>query len=242
MRLALTALLRRRATSLSWTAALAVTLAVVAVVAGAWLDPRFNYLVDDGTNHNLRLAVFDSLLRRGSLYPRWWPDLTLGYGYPLLNFYSPAVYYLAEALHLLGASTYRSLQLVAVVSVLVGALGAYALGAVAFRSPPAALVLAAAYVGAPYPFVTNLYNRAAFPEAMGLALLPWLLVAGDLAVRERSRPARAGLAAVLALLVLVHSLTAFVGAGVLLLWLGATLLDAPARRAPPRAASSWARP
>ena len=223
----LPALVRPSGTALAWPAGLVVALAVAATVAGAWLDPRFDYLVDDGSNHSLRVAIFDALLRRGDLFPRWWPDLSLGYGYPLLNFYSPGTYYLAEAFHLLGASAYRALHLVAVVSVLVGTVGAYVLGATAFRSPLAALVLAVAYVGAPYPFVANLYNRSAFPEALGLALLPWLLAAGDRAVRVRSRPALLGLAAALALLVLVHSLTAFVGAGILLLWIAAALLDAP---------------
>ena len=76
-------------------------------------------------------------------------------------------------------------------------------------------MLAVAYVAAPYPFVTNLYNRAAFPEAMGLALLPWVLVAGDRRRARRRAAAVLALGALLAGLVLAHSLTAFVGAGVL---------------------------
>jgi hypothetical protein len=226
-RLSIPVPVRRDGTTLAWSVGVVVALVVVVSVAGAWLDPRFDYLVDDGSYHSLRVAVLDSLLRRGDLFPRWWPDIALGYGYPLLNFYSPGIYYVAEAFHLLGASTYRALHFVAVTAVLVGALGAYALGAVAFRSRAAAPILAIAYVGAPYPFVANLYNRSAFPEAMGLALLPWLIAAGDLAVRDRSRTAQVGLAIALVLLVLVHTLTAFVGAGIVLLWIGAALVDAP---------------
>ncbi|HEX2033725.1 MAG TPA: hypothetical protein VHS99_06050 [Chloroflexota bacterium] len=213
---------------LAWPAGLAAALAVAIVVAAAWLDPRFDFLVDDGRHHLLRAGLLDANLRRGVLYPRWWPELTLGYGYPLLNFYSPGVYYLASLFHGLGASTYRSVQLVGVTAVLLGAAGAYVLGAVALRRPLAGLILAVAYAGAPYPFVTNLYNRAAFPEATGLAVLPWTLAAGTLAVQRRTLPAALGLGLALAALVLVHSLTAFVGAGLLLLWVGATLLDSPA--------------
>ena len=157
-----------------------------------------------------------------------WPELTLGYGYPMLNYYSPGVYYLAEAFQLASVSTFRSLHLVALTAAVLGAAGAYVLGGTAFSQPLAGVVLAVAYVAAPYPFVTNLYNRAAFPEAMGLALLPWVLAAGTVAARRRTPLAVLALGALLAGLVLAHSLTALVGAGVLVLWVGATLLDAPA--------------
>ena len=43
-----------------------VALAVAAAVAGAWLDPRFDYLVDDGCNHAVRVGLFDALLRRAA--------------------------------------------------------------------------------------------------------------------------------------------------------------------------------
>ncbi|MDQ3699442.1 MAG: hypothetical protein M3442_00805, partial [Chloroflexota bacterium] len=209
---------------------LALSLALAGVVVWPWLDPRFSYYVDDGVTHAMRLALFDHLLRRGEWFPRWWPDLGLGYGYPLLNYYSPGVYYLGEVFHLLGVSTYRALHLVAICSALLGAAGAFVLGAVVFRSAPAAVVLAGAYVGAPYPFVTNLYNRSAFPEALGLGVLPWLLTAGWVAVQRPSSLSRMSLAVALAGLVLVHSLTALIGAGLLALWLGAALLDLPPAR------------
>ena len=186
---------RRRGTGLAWGAGLLAVLAAALALFAVWLDPRYDYLVDDGLHHAIRAGMFDAVWRRGGvlLYPRWWPELTMGYGYPLLNFYSPGTYYLAEAFQLLGASSYRSLQLVALATVLFGAAGAYVLGAVGFRHPVAAVVLALVYVGSPYPFITNLYNRAAFPEALGLALLPWLLAAATLAVRRRGRLAPLGL-------------------------------------------------
>ena len=218
---------RRRAAALAWGAGLAVAIAVAVAVFAAWLSPHFDYLVDDGWNHAMRAGAFDVLFRRGELYPRWWPELTMGYGYPMLNYYSPGVYYLAEAFQLASVSTFRSLHLVALTAAVLGAAGAYVLGGTTFKQPLAGVVLAVAYVAAPYPFVTNLYSRAAFPEAMGLALLPWVLAAGTVAARRRTPPAVLALGALLAGLVLAHSLTAFVGAGVLVLWVGATLLDAP---------------
>ncbi len=41
-----------------------------------------------------------------------------------------------------------------------------------------AVVGAVVFCLSPYPFLTNLYVRAAVPEALGLGLLPWLLLAG----------------------------------------------------------------
>lgn len=51
----------------------------------------------DGMLHVLRIALLTTHQQEGILYPRWMPDLVLGYGYPLLAFYGPATYYLASA-------------------------------------------------------------------------------------------------------------------------------------------------
>src|SRR5512139_2051364 len=51
----------------------------------------------DGDIHLLRLALLDYHVGHGILYPRWFPELRLGNGYPVLNYYSPLTYYLAEA-------------------------------------------------------------------------------------------------------------------------------------------------
>ncbi|HXI15440.1 MAG TPA: hypothetical protein VNM48_03640, partial [Chloroflexota bacterium] len=171
----------------------------------------------------MRLYVFDNLLRRGQLYPRWWPDLAIGYGYPLLHFYSPGLYYLGEALVLSGSSVFRALQWAGVMAVLAGATGAFALGAVLFRQPLASLILSAAYVGAPYPFVTTLYQRSALPEALGLGILPWTLCAAWLTVSSSAWWAPLVFGCLLALIVLTHSLGALVAAGLLLVWLGGGL-------------------
>src|SRR5262245_39055463 len=65
VRLAVSAAVRHRGLALAWAAALVATLAVAAAVAAPWLDPRFNYLVDDGRNHAVRAAELDAVLRRG---------------------------------------------------------------------------------------------------------------------------------------------------------------------------------
>jgi hypothetical protein len=219
---------------LVWVAGLLAAQVAAGVVLWPWIDPRYSfYGPADAHNHVVRLYFLDSLLGRGILFPRWWPDLALGFGYPLLSYYSPGAYYVAQAWHLAGAGFYRSAQLLGAVSVALGASGAYVLGAWLFRRVPAALVLAFAYVLAPYPFLTNLYGDVTLPQALGLGLLPWLLAFAWRAVERGGAGYVLGLAGALAGLVLTHSITALLGAGMLVPWLAGAVLDVPpgARRA-----------
>jgi uncharacterized membrane protein len=61
-------------------------------------------IADDTPVHLMRLYLLDQHVRAGDLLPRWLPELYTGYGYPLFTFYAPAMYYVAEWLHLAGAS------------------------------------------------------------------------------------------------------------------------------------------
>src|SRR5687768_2543607 len=60
----------------------------------------------DGGLHLLRLALLDRSMAAGMLLPRWSPELLLGFGYPLFNFYAPGAYYVAELFQLGGLSAY----------------------------------------------------------------------------------------------------------------------------------------
>ncbi len=149
------------------------------LVAWPWLARDIVWQrIPDALIHLVRIFVVDAALGRGQGYPRWLGDLYLGYGYPLLNYYAPGLYYLGAGLHRLGLSVYASLQWAGVLAAAGGAAGADFLARALARRADAARLGAAAYVLAPYPFYVNLYGRAAVPEALGLGLLPWLLLAG----------------------------------------------------------------
>ncbi|HEX2034634.1 MAG TPA: hypothetical protein VHS99_10660, partial [Chloroflexota bacterium] len=158
-----------------------LTLAAGAVILGLilwpWLRPDLEFeRLPDGPNHLLRIYVVDAALRRGDPFPRWLSDLYLGYGYPLLNFYAPAMYFLAATLRQLGLSVYASLQWTAALGVATGVGGAYALAHALYGGRrDAALLATAAFSLAPYPFFATLYSRGAIPELLAIALLPWAL-------------------------------------------------------------------
>ena len=197
-------------------------LAALAISAAVWWPvtlPNFDFeSTADGEYHLLRLFLLDHSLRAGLWYPRWLPDLFMGFGYPLFNFYAPLTYYLGAVFIRLGLDTYGALQAVAIGAVLVGTAGMYALATALLGTVPRALFAAAAYVLAPYPFLTNLYMRGAVPEMWGVALLPWVLWAGLQAYGRASLAASMALTLALSALVLLHNLSALIGAGLVLPW------------------------
>lgn len=137
-------------------------------------------MTHDGVTHLMRIARLDEAIRQGYLFPRWLPDLLLGYGYPALNYYAAGSYYLVELLYLtLAPSLYAAFVLAQALLVILAGIGAYRLAydLLAERSPqPAipALVAAAAYVYAPYLLI-NIYVRGAIAELGAQMLLPWIL-------------------------------------------------------------------
>ena len=130
--------------------------------------PSFDFApTHDGEYHLLRLFLLDHSLRAGLWYPRWLPDLFMGFGYPLFNFYAPLTYYLGVVAIRLGLDTYGALQTVTAGAVLVGTAGMYALATGLLGTAPRGLFAAAAYVLAPYPFLHNLYLRGCRARNVG---------------------------------------------------------------------------
>ncbi len=167
----------------------------------------------DGIGHLSLLIDFDRAIRAGAFYPRWLPDYHLAYGSPAFIFYSPASFYLAELFHLLGAGFGLALALMYFCTLLASALGMYLLAGSLLGSRPGALLAALAYVYAPYHLV-DVYARGAIAEAFAYAVLPFALWAlwrlGQSGGPRRVSRGRwtAGGAAVLALVVVAHQLTA----------------------------------
>ncbi len=183
-------------------------------------------IADDTPVHLMRLFVFDQHVRQGEWLPRWIPELYTGYGYPLFNFYAPAMYYVAETLHLGGLGQAAAYGWSYVLAVLFGAVGAAFLASDMYaslagetdRTPLAprpsplpafwpGLLAAAAYTYATY-LLANVFVRGAFGEIGAQALLPWLFWAlRRMMAARRPLPSLALGAALLALLAMTHTIT-----------------------------------
>ncbi len=167
----------------------------------------------DGMLHVLRTALLSIHQHEGVLYPRWMPDLVLGYGYPLLSFYGPATYYLASLFVLFGADPALALLLTFVTLLLLAGAGAYLLvydladGAEGWRRRAAAMVGAVAYVYAPYLLI-NVYARGAVAEVGAQMLLPWMLwFLRRIFYAANPTPAALGFALSTALLAVTHNIS-----------------------------------
>ncbi len=132
--------------------------------------------------HIYRLVQYDLALRDGQIPPRWFPDISAGFGNPHPIYYAPLFYYVAEAFHLTGAGVVASLKGALVVFMIVAALGMYALCRPRF-GPQAAVLAATAYTYAPYHLL-DLYVRKAFSEFTVFSFLPLLLLAFE-RIRDR---------------------------------------------------------
>ena len=128
---------------------------------------------DDGWIHLYRLAALDRALHSGVLFPRWFPDFAFGYGYPVLNFYSPLGYYLAEVWHWLGADYVLAMKLTFAAGFVLAA-WAMICFATEVIGPAGAGVAAIAYTYAPY-HLADAYLRGALAEHLAFVWFPFLL-------------------------------------------------------------------
>lgn len=130
----------------------------------------------DGPIHLLRIARLHDAIQQGIIFPRWMSNQLLGYGYPALNYYASASYYLVEAFQLSGLPLYWAYVSAQSLFIFLAAMGSYLfardlMGKEQFWPP---LVAAIAYSYAPY-FLVNIYVRGAIAEQAAQMLLPWIL-------------------------------------------------------------------
>ena len=227
------------ATAPPWLPGLLLSLVLTAPAWLPSLHPDLNlWELYDGEVHLVRSYSLQQYIASGDWYPRWFSEPYSGYGYPYLNFYAPASYYLTALLAWLLPSVgiYSSLQLVGAIGALGMISGVYTLGWKLWRHGPAALFTTAIVAYAPYPLPPNLFLRSAIPETLGLGLLVWLLVGCTglwfAAIEGRRLPPWWWLTgAVTVALLLTHNISALLGAYIAPAWLVCLWLWRPNRRA-----------
>lgn len=194
----------QRFTPLPWLLLPLLALPAIQPLANNGLTASF-----DGATHLLRLGALQRAVSEGLILPRWLPDMQLGYGYPVFNFYPAGAYFVALLPTFFGATPYWAYALGFVFAIVLAGAGAMLLARDLLRvaSPWPALAAGAAYMYAPYLLV-NVYIRGSLPEVLAQALLPWILWSAR-RVLTRPRPLGYLLLVVTSLggLALTHSLT-----------------------------------
>jgi hypothetical protein len=167
----------------------------------------------DAELHVYRAAELGYAVRGGVLYPRWAPNLFLGYGYPIFNYYAPLTYYLANVFALVpGASIVTGVKAVFVLGLLLAAIGSYALGRDLFGRAPG-IVCAASFTFAPYVVLIDPHARGDLAEHFALCLLPLAFAAMHRLMSGRGgRAAFAGTVVTVAAVVFSHNLVGLLAA------------------------------
>jgi hypothetical protein len=201
----------------------AFRLLLVSVLSSFALIPlttRHFFASSDGLYHIYRAIEVSRCLESGILICRWMPDQFLGYGTPLLNLYSPAVYYVIALFHQLGLGWVNATKASMAVFMIFSGIAAYGYAS-DFLSRRGALLAAVVYVYVPYHLV-NAYYRGDLPEFFAMAWFPAILWAFGRIVRPgtvRSRlPYVVAAAVCYAALVLTHNLSAYIYTGLLIVY------------------------
>jgi len=159
----------------------------------------------DARHSLIWLVEYDQGIRDGFLWPRWAPDHSQGYGYPLFTFYAPLAFAIAEVFHLLGASIVGAVKITWALATIFAGVSMYKLARSLWGVGPA-FIAGLLYMTAPYHLV-NSYVRGSLAEFVALALYPWVIYS-FWQVLERKNARSVALAALsLGLLIMTHSVT-----------------------------------
>jgi len=152
---------------------LILLVALTAFAIAPLCQPGFFWGAHDARHSVYFLYEFDRSIQDGILYPRWSPDITFGYGYPLFNIYGPLAFYLGEAFHLLGLDLLWAIKMVFATSFVFSGLAMY-LFVRKLMGRWAGLIAGLVYVYVPY-HIGDVYVRGAFAESVALVFFPLIL-------------------------------------------------------------------
>lgn len=169
------------------------------------------------------LYEMDRAIKMFQFPPRFVPDLSFGFGYPLFSFVYPLPFYIAEAFHLIGFSLVNSVKLVFGLSIPFSMFTMYRL--LRYYMPKSlSLAGAVLYVYAPYRAV-EIFVRGTIGEIVAFAFLP-LIVLSFIKITDKNKSLKwigiAGLST--AALVLSHNIMAYMFMPFLLLFVVARVI------------------
>ncbi len=192
-------------TSLVWVG-LVILACVPAVLPFA--KPGYFWNANDARHDAYFIFEYTRALLDGNLYPRWLPDMTFGYGYPLFNIYAPLAVQVGVLIHLLGLGITQAVEAVFALSVMLSALAMYMFLRGSLGNLPA-FVAAVAYTYMPY-HLFDMYQRAAMAESFSFVWMPLVLWGVRAGIMRPSTRTLAGLGLAYAGLMLTSNLVTVV--------------------------------
>ncbi|EKE12925.1 MAG: hypothetical protein ACD_13C00119G0006 [uncultured bacterium] len=147
-----------------------------AVIVALFTIPTFSALIRPGffPMHDdlqaFRFYEMDKCFADFQIPCRWVPDAGYGYGYPQFNYYPPSVYYIGEALHLLGIGFIDTTKILFAAGLVLSALAMFLLVSEMLGNFPG-FVSAMLYTFVPYKAV-EVYVRGAMSEFWSLVFYP----------------------------------------------------------------------
>ncbi len=155
------------------------------LVLGPMLQAGYFWGAHDARHSVYFLFEFDRVFTDGVLYPRWFPDMTYGYGYPLFNIYGPLAFYIGEFFHLIGFDFVTAVKIVFALAWVLSGLAMYGFVKRILGNRNAAFLAGLLYVFMPYHLI-DVYVRAALAESVALVFLPLTLWAFNNTVNDRT--------------------------------------------------------
>lgn len=194
-----------------------VVLLLLAIIPAVFklIRPGFYPMYDD--MQVIRVQQMDVCIKDGQVPCRWVPDLGLGYGYPLYQYYAPLPYYFMEAIHLVGFSYINSVKLGFMFSIIFASLAFYAF-ARHFFSKEASFLVAFLYIYAPFR-AQDLYVRGAMGELWGTVSVPFLLYGFEKLIKEKNRGAFLVFSISVFIFFISHNLTVLIFLPFIILWM-----------------------
>lgn len=180
----------------------------ISFLAGwALFVPGFYGASDD--MHPAWLSQMDKVVKIGQFPPRFVPNLSYNFGYPLFNFVYPLPFYFAEVAHLLGLSFVDSIKSIFFLSIPLSGIFMF-LFLKELTNKNLALTGAILYIFSPYRAV-DLYIRGAIGEIFSFILLPLILLCIiKLTFNERFNFKWIGIGAIsIAFLILSHNIVSY---------------------------------
>ena len=171
----------------SWRSALAwvgVGLLLLLVLQPLWSDMR-PLKGHDTLLHYYRIPALLSLWRRGIYFSRWVPDLMLGYGYPLFEFYPPLSAYILTLTYVVVGQGALAWNLAFSLALVVGAVGMFCAGRDLYGRA-GGLLATAAYILSP-PLLYQTFQRGSLSNAWAMAFFPLALLTVLRAARTAGR-------------------------------------------------------